>query len=337
MASYESVKLEKGMYGTPGKTFTQILESMDPSENYRGTPLEKLDAYQRQLKRFGIRVGGAASDKIEKFFQTGDSAALFPEYVARAVRQGAEQADLLADIVAAETNIDAMDYRTIVSDPSDGDRALRPVAEGAFLPRTEVKASDHLVRLHKRGRMLVASYEAIRFQRLDLFTVTLRQIGAYIAHAQLMDAVRVLLAGDDGKSPAQTVAAQGKTPVYADLVNLWGAFAPYRLNVMLGSTSAVKEILNLSEFRDAAAGLNFHGTGKLVSPLGAELLHVPEMDPGRIIGIDKSCALEKVQTGGVETDYDRLIDRQLERASVSVTAGFSKIFGGAVKVLTCGS
>lgn len=28
--------------------------------------------------------------------------------------------------------------------------------------------------------MLVASYEAIRFQKLDLFSVTLRQIGAYI-------------------------------------------------------------------------------------------------------------------------------------------------------------
>ena len=337
MASYESVKLEKGMYGTPGKTFTQVLESLDPSENYRGTPLEKLDAYQRQLKRFGIRVGGTASDKIEKFFQTGDSAALFPEYVSRAVRQGAEQADLLSDIVAAETNVDSMDYRTIVSDPSDDGKTLKPVAEGAFLPSTEVKTSDHLVRLRKRGRMLVASYEAIRFQRLDLFTVTLRQIGSYIARAQLMDAVEVLLNGDDGKSPAETVAAAGAAPVYADLVNLWGAFAPYRMNAMLGSTSAVKDILNLSEFRDATAGLNFHGTGKLVSPLGAELLHIPAMKSGKIIGIDKSCALEKVQAGGVETDYDKLIDRQLERASISVIAGFSKIFGGAVKVLTFGS
>lgn len=337
MASYESVKLEKGMYGTPGKSFTQVLESLDPSENYRGTPLEGLDAYQRQLKRFGIRVGGAASDKIEKFFQTGDSAALFPEYVARAVRQGAEQADLLSGIVAAETNIDSMDYRTITSDPSDADRALRPVAEGAFLPQTEVKTSDHLVRLFKRGRMLVASYEAVRFQRLDLFTVTLRQIGAYIARAQLMDAVGVLLNGDDGKSPAETVAAAGAAPVYADMVNLWGAFAPFRLSALLASTAAVKDILNLPEFRDAAAGLNFHGTGKLVSPLGADLLHVPELEPGKIIGIDKSCALEKIQAGGVETDSDRLIDRQLERASVSVIAGFSKIFGGAVKVLAYGS
>ena len=51
---YDSVKLDKGMYGESGRSFTQVLESCDPSENYRGTPLEGLDAFQRQLKRFDI-------------------------------------------------------------------------------------------------------------------------------------------------------------------------------------------------------------------------------------------------------------------------------------------
>ena len=40
--------------------------------------------------------------------------------------------------------------------------------------KRQVKTQDSLVTLHKRGRMLVASYEAIRFQKLDLFSVTLR-------------------------------------------------------------------------------------------------------------------------------------------------------------------
>ena len=93
MAFYDTIRLEKGMYATPGKTFSQVLEEQDPSQNYEGTSLGSLDAYQRQLKRFDIRVGGAGSDVVEKFFQTGDSAALFPEYVSRAVRQGMEAAD----------------------------------------------------------------------------------------------------------------------------------------------------------------------------------------------------------------------------------------------------
>ena len=53
---YENLKLEKGMYRQEGMNFTQVLESLDPSENYRGTALEGTDAFQRQLKRFGIPV-----------------------------------------------------------------------------------------------------------------------------------------------------------------------------------------------------------------------------------------------------------------------------------------
>ena len=88
MAFYDNLKLEKGMYNSGNKSFTQVLEELDCSKNYEGTELEGLDAYQRQLKRFDIKVGGRSSDAVEKFFQTSDSAALFPEYVTRAVKQG---------------------------------------------------------------------------------------------------------------------------------------------------------------------------------------------------------------------------------------------------------
>ena len=55
---YENLKLEKGMYGQSGRSFAQTLEALDPSENYKGTSLEGLDAFQRQLKRFDIKVKG---------------------------------------------------------------------------------------------------------------------------------------------------------------------------------------------------------------------------------------------------------------------------------------
>ena len=86
--AYDNVRLEKGMYRQAGQSFTQVLEREDPDQQYKGTPLEGLDAYQRQLKRFDIKVKGAGSDVVEKFFRTSDSAVLFPEYIARAVRQG---------------------------------------------------------------------------------------------------------------------------------------------------------------------------------------------------------------------------------------------------------
>ena len=199
---FDHVKLEKGMYRESGKTFTQVLESLDPSENYKGTALEGTDAFQRQLKRFDIHAKGAYSDPVEKFFRTMDSSVLFPEYIARAVKQGMEENNVLPKITASTTTIDAMDYRSVYSVPSEQDKMLMQVSEGASIPATQVKTKANLVKLNKRGRMLVASYEAIRFQKLDLFSVTLRQIGAYIQTMHLKDAVEVLVKGDGNNNAA---------------------------------------------------------------------------------------------------------------------------------------
>ena len=334
MAVYENIKLEKGLY-TTGKSFTEALEALDPSENYIGTELEGLDAYQRQLKRFSIKVSGKGSDRVEKFFKTSDSAALFPEYISRAVRAGIDENNLLDKIVATTTNVEALDYRTITSVPSEEDKTLVLVNEGEAIPETQVKTQENLVKLHKRGRMLVASYEAIRFQRLDLFTVTLRQIGAYIAKTQLKDAVDVLMNGDgnDNAIAVSTVAAEG-TLAYGDLVDFWNSFDPYTLNCIIASPSMASQILKLSEMRDATAGLNFHSTGNLVTPFGAELVKSSAVAENKLIGLDRTCALELVTAGGVTTEFDKLIDRQLERAAITSIAGFAKIYTPASKALS---
>lgn len=333
MANYDNIKLEKGLYASGN--FTKALESLDPAENYKGTSLEGLDAYQRQLKRFGIKVGGSNSDVVDKFFKSSDSAVLFPEYVSRAVRQGLEQADILPGIVASTTVIDGMDYRSITSIPSEDEKELKVVREGAFIPETNIRTKENLVKLKKRGRSLVASYEAIRFQRLDLFTVTLRQIGAYIARTLLKDAIAVIVNGDGSDNAAQIVECENAGALtYSDLVNFWNGFDPYELNTIIAEPEVMAKMLNMEQFRDAAAGLNFHGNGEMVTPLGAKLLKSNAVGQGTLIGLDKSAALEMVKAGDVMTEYDKLIDRQLERAVISCTAGFAKIFDGASKVLS---
>ena len=337
---YDNLRLEKGMYRQAGKSFTQVLESLDPSENYRGTALEGTDAFQRQMKRFGILAKGAGSSPVEKFFATMDSAVLFPEYIARTVRQGMEENNILPSIVATTTMIDAMDYRSIYSNPTDEDKELKDVAEGAEIPTTEVKTKDHLVSLSKRGRMLVASYEAIRFQKLDLFSVMLRQIGAYIQKQQLSDAVKVLMEGD-GNDNAAVQYTVGTEPMsgtkgklgYDQLVEFWGKFDPYTMNTILCSTGTMTNLLKIPELQNPLTGLNFQGTGKVGSPLGAQLHRTSAVADGVIIGLDNRYALELVRAGDVLVEYDKLIDRQLERAAITSISGFGKICDGAAAVL----
>lgn len=332
--SYDNLKLDKGMYQEAGRTFTQVLESQDPSERYKGTSLEGLDAFQRQLKRFDIKVKGAGSDVVEKFFRTADSAVLFPEYIARTVRQGMEEGDLLPHITAATTRFDGMDYRSITAQAGGEEKELRYVDEGAQIPSTTIKVQSNLVKLRKRGRMLVASYEAVRYQKLDLFSVTLRQMGAHISRTLLADAVDVLMNGDgnDNAASVDNVAGSG-TLTYDDLVNFWAKFDPYEMNALLVSGDVMVKLLKLTEFQNPLTGLNFQGTGKLTTPLGATLLRTSVLPENTCIGLDKRFALEMVQGSDVMVEYDKLIDRQLERAAITTIAGFAKVFPEASRVL----
>ena len=215
------------------------------------------------------------------------------------------------------------------------------MAEGAAIPQTTVRTRDSLVKLHKRGRMLVASYEAIRFQRLDLFSVTLRQIGSHIARMHLEDAIKVITNGDGNDNPADAFEV-GKGPIggtkgtltYETLLDFWSQFDPYTMNTILVPNAVMLDMLKMTEFQNPLTGLNFQGTGALTSPLGATLLRTSAMPEGKLIGLDRNYALEMVCAGDVMVEYDKLIDRQLERAAITSTSGFAKLYTDAGKVLT---
>lgn len=336
MAFCDSIRLEKGMYTVGGKNFTQVLELVDPTVNYKGTELEGLDAYQRQLKRFDIKVSGTGCDMVEKFFSTTDSAVLFPEFIARAVRQGMAECDTLESILATTTKVDGIDYRA-VSSTTDTSEA-NSVAEGTAIRNVNVRTKEKLVSLKKHGRVFSSSYEALRFQNLDVVAVILKRIGADLANELLTDAVSALVNGDGTSGDAAgTVTGSGATITYDHLLELWEKLSPYKLNTMLTPAATVKEILALSDMKDSITGLYFQGTGKVFTPMGANLFVAPSMDANQVLGFDKGCALQMVQSGDILVDYDKVIDRQLERATISITAGFSRLFKDAVKVLTYGA
>jgi len=333
--NYENIRLDKSLYKAGGG-FSQQLEALDPTKNYSGGELGKLDAFQRQLKRFDIKVSGKNSDTIAKFFQTSDSAALFPEYVARAVAQGAREEGQLAEIVASKTEINSLDYRSITTSLENSgspDNLSDDIAEGAQIPETTIALNDYLVRLKKRGRMLCTSYEAIRFQRSDVVTVALSQIGAHIAKARMCDAVEMLVNGDGSIPAAEKINTASTALSYSDLLKLWNKFESFDMNVMLAAPDMMLELLSLPEFKDPACALNFQNSGSLATPLGATLIKSAAVPAGMIVGLDKRFALELITCGDIQVEYDKLIDTQLERAAVTSIYGFSKIFPDAVKVL----
>ena len=124
-----------------------------------------------------------------------------------------------------------------------------------------------------------------------------------------------------------------KSAVRDALLEFWSQFDPYTMNTMLVGSDVMLAMLKLDEFQNPLTGLNFQGTGKLTTPLGATLLRTSAVPADTVIGLDHRYALELVQGSDVMVEYDKLIDRQLERAAITTLCGFAKLFPDASRVL----
>lgn len=324
--AYDTIKIEKGLY-TTGKSFTQALEELDPSENYAGTPLEGLDAYERQLKRFNIKVSGIDCDTVSKFFKTTDSAALFPEFVSRSIKLGMQDDCTVDKIIATTTYIDSLDYRSL-SLVEDSMNIFNAVNEGSKLETVEIKVSSNLTKLKKYGKIISASYEAIKFQKLDVFSLALKRIGENIMHMEFENAFEAIPEEQLG-----VVNIEGTDIEYSDLVNLYNAVSPFKLTTLIMNYNTYAKLLKMPEFRDANAGLDFHGTGRMITPFGAEVLCSDKLEDNIVFGLDRNYTIERVIASDVTTEFDKLIDCQLERASVSTIVGFNALYTDACKML----
>ena len=311
---YDNISLEKGMYQDK-EDLSKLLESIDPSERYKGTVLEGLDAYERQLKRFDITTSGDKSDTVEKFFQSNQSSVLFPEFIRRCVESGMKENQTVKDIVAVTTKIDGMDYRSICAE--------EPKLINGSLSCLQIKTNENLCLLHKRGRCLGTSYETLRFQRISIFSNMLKQIGRFIRKMQLFDALMAIESVDCKEKFTHNQGEIDITDIHS--IAEWLNFGGFNLNVLLGSATTVSILKKkFGETLRYDNGSLYLGNIKVIPTFDALMC--------RVAGIDSNYALEMVECGGIEVDYDRLIDKQFEKTSISCIAGFSPIHPQAIEV-----
>ena len=320
---YHDVKLEKGLYHLAGKSFLQALEDADPSAQYANTPLARLDAYERQLKRFDIRVSGPGCDRVEKFFTTTESAVLFPEFIRRAVVQGMQEA-VLSELSAAVTRCESNRYQGVELTDS---AAYSTTSQSTAMPASTITEASGTVTLSKYGRVIKASYEAVRQQKLDVFALMLRRVGRRLADSVVSAAVTTL---KTGLTPS---SISGASLTYADLAALYGSFTGFNMKVMLASPAVMAQILVMDQMLKAYS----EDVTEIRLPFGTKLINCQQLDNNTIIGLDADFALEQIQSSDVVLETDKLIDCQLDYIGISINIGFRRLMDDAVKVLSLGS
>jgi len=345
-----------------GLTFSQFLETQDPSSQYVGADawLGQLDAFERQMFAAGIRTKtdeskGLYADTVDKFFLgTSSSDVLFPEFINRVARQAMTAPDILNELVAIKTPIQGNAYKTFYVDLSTSAKQKKRVAEGAEIPTTTITGHTHAITLQKKGRAIDASYEFIRRMRIDMLTLLiegiLQQTGVDLAE----DAVNVLVNGDGNSNTAATnynlTALGGKVNDGID----WGSWLKFRLKFYpyQGRTAIVDEtqlikVLGIQPPNvDPLAllaqinGVNQVGGGVTLAPSlfskPMRCVYLPSSTiENKVLVIDPKFALEQVTEIGADiVETDRMIKTQFETIVLSQVTGFAVLFPDCVKTLT---
>lgn len=320
---YNDIKLDKTMYNISGKSFSSVLSALDPDENYTDTPLRGLDAFERQLKRFDIKISGSECDTVAKFFTTTESAVLFPEFIRRQIKQGFDDTFAISNSAASVINVDDNIY-SILSVEDDGTDCQ--VAEGSEMGNITVKTSSSAA--YKYAKALKISYESIKKKRIDTFAVLLRQLGMTIAknlNANLIPSI--------GEVSTTSTSVKESAFTYTSLVNFWKSMTDFDMDTILCSKQMYAKILALDEIKNQVSTGISTDNSCIKTPFGVTIIPVSGLETSSYYGLSSKYCYELVQSGEMTVETGKLITLQFDEITASVTMGISKINPSAIQKL----
>lgn len=276
---------------------------------------------------------------IEKYFSSDPNAKwLFPDIVRDGVLSGLRHRPIHPRLVASNETSDGNSYQVPYVDEAanEDEEMVRDVAEGTEIPTSEIKYGDRIIIIGKKGRGIVASYEAMKRMKIDMLRVHLERIGQRIG-IQLDDrAADILRLGNAAESaPTAIPVITPGTLDYEDLVTgyleLWAVrkFTPTHI---LASAVTGRKILVMPEFKDGLL-FDFSKTGKIPNPLGLSLEFISSQPDDTVTIMDNRFAMVKVTENDVSVESDKLISKQWDRSYITVNIDFAVLYKEARVIL----
>jgi hypothetical protein len=272
---------------------------------------------------------------VDRFFQTDPNAKwLFPDIVRDAVLTGMRRKPVYPGLIIRDERIEgtAYDVPYVVEDAEQEE--LRSVAEGAAIPESEIKYGDRVVRIDKKGRGIIASYEVIRRMSVDMLRVHLQRMGERLGRNLDQRIATVLVSGDSSGAGTAATTINTETSgswAYGDIVKgflklaLENYFTPTH---MLANKDLTQTILTMDEFKDALL-FDFAKTGTFPNPLGVKLVPMVDQPASKLTILDRSYAVSKLTEQDLLVESDKLINQQWDRSYLTVVTDFAIIYKDA--------
>lgn len=356
------IKLSKDLYieaNNKNLTISALLEEMDPSESN-----DKLDAFERQLKRFGIVTKddpehGVFASTGQLFFQSNvpESRVLFPEFIERSIRAAMmDETDYLAYLVNGWTTSNAGIFRALYVDDTATTRKSGRRGEGARVAKMKVTWSEKTVNMNDFGIEIDMSYEFTKWASLPMIQTILKRAAMQRRYDEAGEALTTIISGDGG-SKESTAAANTNlsdlgvaTPegteelTYVAWLKWAASFAPYVLTTLIGTVDDIIEWFTMAKPSTDPAVMyqlldksQTGGVPTLVNLGVSQVAAVCHSDSSAsvLVGIDKRFALHGYRDMGMDmVETDRVIDAKFDKIVISNKVGFANIFAAARKKLT---
>ncbi len=203
---------------------------------------------------------------------------------------------------------------------------------------SDLQYGDRIVRLDKRGRGVLASYEVVRRMSVDMLRVHLRRMGERLGRDLDARLAHVLAYGDSSgatTAPVVVNTATANTWDYGDLMqafvtlSLGHYFTPTHL---LASADTLMQVLGFEAFQNTAL-FDFAQTGRMPSPLGLKLVPMAGQPDNLITLMDAGYAVQKLTEQDLLVESDKLIHQQWDRSYLTVVTDFAVVYDKARVVI----
>lgn len=328
------------------KSLNEILE-----EKYEGDladwrakqpVLEKATA----VKIAAISAGITPNSTVKDFNTQGKGEWLYPAYVDERIHEEVGDLSIMPYLVKGSVATNSLSVvapqLNLFSDEDNKDALkMKRVSAGADLPIAELKLGERGISLFKYGRAVQATYEALAYMRVDMFSKTLSLIAADVADMQAERAIEVLAKGDGNENPIKTITAAGADSVTQDdLLDLMIAFqkqAKMPVTTLITGEKLFKQIWKMKYPADQTPGVNFNFT--ISTPQFAnqnvQLIwsdKVPKLGSNKdaIIALNSDMALTKYVAPNLNIrEISKNIRNQTQLGTISEISGFAKFNNNA--------
>lgn len=336
-----------------------IVPTADPFYNRGATTLEQMAGDKRTRVLIGeiasrawrrVAYGGDQMQRLVLSTDAGAGSLMQPYSYSMPRLPLLQPAIPVSELVANTQGIPGRTYRPFYVEDVDQAEVNMRVGEGADIPVVNLRESEKTIILKKYGRMIKASYEALRYMPVDTFSFFVARV-ALAVEAEKVERILDVLVGGDGSSgtpenfnaTALDALATGKTLT----LKAWLAFKMKFQNpfMMTHSLSRADTALKAMLLNAGTANIPLANAGALIGGQGVTPINqladttragwLASAPADVFVAFDKRLAVERIfEIGGTIQETDRWIENQTEGLTQTEVEGYDIIEPEAVKTLT---